>query len=234
MLEVLSRPLPKQQIGRLLIVDLCVILVLLLLPVRTSWNGYREARTKLRQQEMLKEDYTSRLGRAQQAVQQEPILLGEIRAAMALLSEGKRRLRPPADAATILEELRDLILGRRLDLLNISQPDSREQTGFEERLMVISVQGSFSELVQFLHALRHRETYMVVDRMILQVAEPDDRRPVLTMEASLRTILVEDITPFSQIMSILADSTVTLPVSLQQEPPSSREDGASTSEERDE
>jgi len=234
MLEVLSRPLPKQQIGRLLIVDLCVILVLLLLPVRTSWNGYREARSRLREQETLEEDYSNRLVQAERAVRQQPILLGEIRAAMALLSEGKRRLRPPADAATILEELRDLILGQRLDLLDISQPDSRRQTGFEERLMVISVQGSFNELVQFLHALRHRETYMVVDRMILQVAEPDDRRPVLTMEASLRTVLVEDITPFSQITSILADSTVSLPEYIQQEPPSSREDGASTSEERDE
>lgn len=209
MLEILSRPLPKKQIGRLLVVDLVVILVLLALPVRTSWNGYQEARAALKEQERLKGDYALRLGQARRAVHEQPIVLGEIRAAMALLTEGERYLRPPSDAARILEETRDLILGRGLTLVNLSQQDPRRQDEFHEQQIVVSVQGNFRDLLRLMHALQHQETFLIIDRINLRVAEPDERRPVLSLEASLRTILVEEITSFSQITRMLGDSTLT-------------------------
>jgi hypothetical protein len=227
MIEILSRPLPKRQISRLLMVDLAVVLVLLALPVRTSWNSYQSARADLREQQRLQGEYAMRLSQAQRAVSDQPIIMGEIRASLALLSGEERRLRPPSDAATILEEIRDLILSRRLNLMSLTQQDPRRQSGFEEQQIVIVVQGSFIELMRLMHALRHQETFMITDRMILSVAEEDNRNPVLTMEANLRTVLVENVTPFRELAAIVGDTTEVGEDPV--EPPGSDEGGMSTS-----
>lgn len=234
MLEILSRPLLKKQISKLLIVDLGVVLVLLAFPVRTSWDGYQQARDDLRDQELLQGDYLMRLRLAQQAVSGQPVVLGEIRAAMALLTEGERRLRPPSDAALILEEIRDLILNRGLELTTVTQQDPRRQAEFEEQQISIAVQGIFTELLRFIHALRHQETFMIVDRMILRVTEPDARRPTLILESSLRTVLVENITPFSEIAGMLGDTTAVEDEPGSDEPPRSGGNILSPGEERDE
>ena len=209
MIEILSRPLPKKQIGRLLMVNLVVILILLAVPVRTSWNGYKRARDAFKEQVTVQGGYALRLGQARLAVTQQPVLLGEIRGAMALLTEGDQRLRPPSDAATILEEIRDLILGRSVDLLSLSQQEPGIESGYQIQQIVLTVQGTFNELLRLMHAIRHQETFLITDRMSLQIAVPDGRNPRLTLDANISTILVENLTPFSEITRMLGDSTLT-------------------------
>ncbi len=209
MIEILSRPMPKKQIGRLLMVDLVVILVLLVLPVRTSWSSYVRARNAFKEQVTVQGEYAMRLGQARQAVKQQPVVLGEIRGAMALLTEGEQRLRPPSDAATILEEIRDLVLGRGVTLLNLTQQEPRIEASYQVQQIVLSVQGTFNELLRLMHAIRHQETFLITDRMSLQTAVPDDRNPRLTLDANIRTVLVENLITFSEISRMLGDSTLT-------------------------
>ena len=209
MIEILSRPMPKKQIGRLLMVDLIVILVLLVLPGRTSWNSYIGARDAYNEQVTIQSGYASRLIQARQAVTQQPILLGEIRGTMALLTEEEQRLRPPSDAATILEEIRDLVLGRGVNLVNLTQLEPRIESSYQVQQIVLRVEGTFNELLRLMHAIRHQETFLITDRVTLQIAVPDDRNPQLTLEANISTILVENLTPFSEISRMLGDSTLT-------------------------
>ncbi len=209
MIEILSRPLPKKQITKLLLVDLFVILVLMVFPGRNSWNSYVRARNALNEQVTIQGEYAMRLRQARQAVSQQPILLGEIRGDMALLTEEEQRLRPPSDAATILEEIRDLVLGRGVNLLNLNQLEPRIEASYQVQQIALSVQGTYNELLQLMHTIRHQKTFLITDRMSLEIAVPDDRNPQLTLEANISTILVEDLTPFSEISRMLGDSTLT-------------------------
>ena len=209
MIEILSHPMPKKQISRLLMVDLIVILVLLALPVRTSWSSYIGARNAYDEQVTIQGEYAMRLGQARQAVRQQPVLLGEIRGAMALLAEGEQHLRPPTDAATILEEIRDLVLGRGVNLVNLTQQEPRIESSYQVQQIMLIVEGTFNELLRLMHAIRHQETFLITNKVILQIAEFDDRNPQLTLEANISTILVEDMTPFSEISRMLGDSTLT-------------------------
>ncbi len=201
--------MPKKQISRLLMVDLIVILVLLVLPVRTSWSSYIGAKNAYDEQVTIQGEYVTRLGQARQAVRQQPVLLGEIRGAMALLAEGEQHLRPSSDAATILEEIRDLVLGRGVNLVNLTQQEPRIESSYQVQQIVLIVEGTFNELLRLMHAIRHQETFLITNRVILQIAEFDDRNPQLTLEANISTILVEDMTPFSEISRMLGDSTLT-------------------------
>ena len=209
MIEILSHPMLKKQISRLLMVDLIVILVLLVFPGRTSWSNYIKAKNAYKEQVTIQGEFAMRLGQARQAVRLQPILLGEIRGAMALLTEGEQSLRPPSDAATILEEIRDLVLSRGVNLLNLTQQEPRIEASYKVQQIVLSVQGTFNELLRLMHAIRHQETFLITNRMILEISEPDDRNPQLTLLANISTILVENLTPFSEISRMLGDSTLT-------------------------
>ncbi len=205
MIEILSRPMPKKQIIKLLLVDLIVIMVLLVFPVRNSWNSYSSARNAYKEQVTIQGEYAMRLGQANNAVRLQPVLLGEIRGNMALLTEEEQRLRPPSDAATILEEIRDLVLGRGVTLLNLNQVEPRIEVGYQVQQIVLSVQGTYNELLRLMHTIRHQKTFLITDRMSLEIAVPDNRNPQLTLEANINTILVDNLTPFSEISRMLDD-----------------------------
>lgn len=209
MVEILSRPMLKKQISKLLLVDMIVILVLLLIPGRNSWNSYSRARNAYNEQVTIQREFTMRLRHASDAVRQQPVILGEIRGDMALLTEQEQRLRPHSDAATILEEIRDLVLGRGVDLLNLNQLEPRIDAGYQVQQIALSVQGTYNELLQLMYTIRHQKTFLITDRMSLEIAEPDDRYPQLTLEANINTILVKDLIPFSEISRMLGDSTLT-------------------------
>ena len=202
--------MPKKQISRLLMVDLVVILFLLAVPGRSSWNSYNRARKAYEEQVTIQGDYARRLGQARQAVIQQPVLLGEIRGAMALLSEGEQSLRQISDAATILEEIRDMVLGRGVNLLNLTQQEPEIESGYQVQKILLTVQGTFNELLRLMHAIRHQETFLITDSMTLQITEPADRNPQLTLVANISTILVESLTSFSELSRMLGDSTLTV------------------------
>lgn len=207
MFGTLSRPLPKKQISRLLLVDAAVILVLLLIPVRSGWNSYRNARNLLKAQVELRDSFVLRLGAAISAERNKPILLGEIRAATAVLSEGAQRLRAPAEISAILEDLRDLARGAGLSRIGINPGEIMRQTGFQDQGMILTAYGRYRNLLRFLHGLRNHRTFLIVEGLGLRVDEEHSSRPVLRLELNLRTFLVEDIMPLNQIVEMVADTT---------------------------
>jgi hypothetical protein len=118
-IRTLSRPLPKKQISRLLIVDLVVIVILVAVPINSNYREYRLARTSLetQQQRYTRSNLAVRLARVSE--QRIPGTLGEIRAARDILAAHTRRLRHVAESAAIQEQVRDLVGRRQLNFVSL-------------------------------------------------------------------------------------------------------------------
>jgi len=144
----LSRPLPKRQISRLLLVDAVVILVLLAIPVRTGWKGYQTTRDQLVAQENRRNSVVAQLGDARRAEREQPILLGKIRANIDLLTETTRRLRPPSQSPAIMEEIRDFARRTGLERVNVQPRPVNEFEGFYRQPLILTASGSFTEIVR--------------------------------------------------------------------------------------
>jgi len=208
MFETLSRPLPKKQISRLLFVDLAVILVLIVFPVRSGWTSYNNAKAALLEQEGYQGRYAFDLAQALQAGKDRPLVVGEIRAASTMLSEGSQSLRSPGEVASILEEVRDLARRMSLDGVSVTPRNLDPQTGFQLHEMIISAIGTYREHLNFVHALRNHTSLFMISTLTLRVETEDPRAPQLRMELGLRTVLVEDLIPLEEINRIVAEQSV--------------------------
>lgn len=205
MLGTLSRPLPKKQISRLLMVDAAVILVLLAVPVRRGWNGYTEAKRLLEIQTLAKLQYTTRLGEARQAETQRPVKLGEIRGALDILSGEGRHL--GSEGPAILEELHTASNARGIEEIALDRLPPAVQEGYVIEGYILNIQGRFERLLRFLHDLRNLDTYFVLERFNLRVAEEHSTNPTLALEMTLRTIVVEEMLPLDTITEMAIDTT---------------------------
>lgn len=217
MIGTLSRPLPRRQIGRLLLVDLVVILILVGFPVRTNWDNYAAARKALRDQEVAQSSFTLRVARAQQARHRVPVMIGEIRAGSDLLSRRRRKLRAVFETADIQEDIRDLVRRRRLTYLGMRPQEPTLQEAYQVRSFSLDVQGTFSNLLRFLYELRNMDSMIFVERVRIEQAAASGIRGApgassqstgnLHMRAELRTVLVEQEISVDAISEVLADST---------------------------
>jgi Tfp pilus assembly protein PilO len=206
MLDTLNRPLPKRQISRLLLVDLAVVVVLLVLPIRTSWRQHTEARQGHQDQQTRQTQLTLRIGQARQAEREEPILIGEVRSAAEVLLMNSRRLRQPGESAIIQEDLRRLVERMGLELIGLTAREPLQQPGFQERVFNLRTTGSFQQHLQFIDQIRNSDVFLTFDRLNLQLADPEARPPGLRMEAELRTILVPPVISMADLATILADT----------------------------
>ena len=204
MFETLTRPLPKKQISRLLFVDLAVILVLIVFPVRSGWSSYSDAKAALLEQKSYEARYLGEFDAAMQAQRNRPLAVGEIRAASSMLSEGSHSLRSPGEVAAILEEIRDLARRMNLDGVTVAPRNLDTQTGFQLHEMVVTSVGTFREHLEFIHTLQNQTSLFMVSRLILRVETEHPRTPQLRMELGLRTVLVEDLIPLEEINRIAA------------------------------
>lgn len=211
MFETLTRPLPKKQISRLLFVDLAVILVLIVFPVRSGWSSYNNAKAALLEQQSYEAQYLRQFGAAMRAQNNRPLALGEIRAASSMLSEGVQSLRSPGEVAAILEEVRDLARRMNLDGVTVAPRNLDPQTGFQLHEMIVSSVGTFKEHLEFIHALRNQTSLFMVSRLTLRVETEHPRTPQLRMELGLRTVLVEDLIPMEEINRIVAELSPDVP-----------------------
>jgi hypothetical protein len=207
MLETLNRPLPKRQIGRLMLVDLGVVLVLLLFPIRTSWKQFGEASRGRRDKQQQQLEYTLRLSQAVQAERLQPTLAGEIRSAVEVLEMNTRRLEQPEDSALIQEDLRRLVEARGLAMIGLSPREPVEGPGYQVRVFNLRTEGSFARHLRLIHDLRSSNVFLAFDRLNLVIANPETRPPGLRMEVELRTVLVPPSLSRQQIAAMLADTT---------------------------
>lgn len=208
MIGTLSRPLPKKQIGRLLVVDLAVIVLLVAVPIRSNWTEYRLVRRGLATQQQHYEQFTRSLKLARNAEQRIPGTLGEIRAARDILATHTRRLRHVAESAAIQEQIRDLVGRRRLSFMALRAQRATAYEGFEVQPMTLGVEGSFNRLLGLLLELRNLDTMIQVGRIQLQQAPRiAGGSSGLQMSAELKTVLVKEEASLSQITSILSDTT---------------------------
>jgi Tfp pilus assembly protein PilO len=206
----LSRPLPKKQISRLLLVDAAVIIVLLAMPVRMGWKGYQTSRDQLHAQEERRDHFMAQVGLAERAERQQPVLLGEIRADIDLLTETTRRLRPPVQSPAIMEEIRDFARQSGLERVSVQPRPMQTFEGFYRQPLFLTGYGSYSEILRVIHALRNRDTFLITETLTIRIEEADERNPVLRMELILHTLLAEELMPMSEITRVLADTTGTL------------------------
>ena len=211
MFETLSRPLPKKQISRLLIVDLAVILVLVVFPVRSGWLSYRDATDALLAQEALAEDYSLQIGEASQAERNRPLIIGEIRAATAALTRGMQSLRAPGEIAAIFEEIRDLTQRVGLENIAVIPGDLSPETGFQQHDMVISALGTYREHLNLIYALRNQSSPFIITTCTIRVEEEHTRTPQLRMTLGVRMILVEDLIPMEEINRLVTELAAGLP-----------------------
>ncbi len=234
MFGTLSRPLPRKQISRLLFIDLAVIVVLVVFPVRSGWIEYRNAKMALTEQEEIAEGWEMEILMAARAERDRPLLIGEIRAASAQFSRSSQSIRSQSAVAAILEEVRDLARRMNLDGVAITPRGLDPQTGFQFHEMTVAVTGTFSEHLRFIHALQNQASLYIVFSMVLRVQTVDSRSPQLRMELGLRTVLVEDLIPLSEINRLVTelaadstatDSTATDPGEIGSEGGSDQEDG---------
>jgi len=209
----LSRPLPKKQISRLLLVDAAVIIVLLAMPVRMGWKGYQTSRDQLQAQIVRRDRFMAQVGAAEQAERQQPVLLGEIRADIDLLSGATRRLRPPVQSPAIMEEIRDFARQSGLERVSVQPRPLQTFEGFYRQPLFLTGYGSYAEIIRVIHALRNRDTFLITETLNIRVEEADERNPVLRMELTLHTLLAEELMPMSEIIRTLADTTGTVAVS---------------------
>ncbi len=227
MFETLARPLPKKQISRLLFIDLAVILVLIVFPVRSGWIAWTNAKVALLEQEVLQGGYAFDLAQATQAGRNRPLIVGEIRAASTMLSEGSQSLRSPGEVASILEEVRDLARRMSLDGVTVAPRNLNPQTGFQLHEMVISAVGTYKEHLSFIHALRNHTSLFMISGLTLRIETEDPRTPQLRMELGLRTVLVEDLIPLEEINRIVAEQSAGVPPDSTVVTPDSGEEGGS-------
>lgn len=206
MIDTLNRPLPKRQISRLLLVDLAVVVVLVLLPIRTSWRQYNDARQGHQDQQARQRELTLRIGQARQAEREEPTLLGEVRSAAEVLQMNSRRLRTPGESALIQEDLRRMVEGQGLEMIGLTAREPVEQAGFQERIFNLRTTGTFLQHLQLIHRLRHSGIFLAFDRLNLQLADPEARPPGLRMEAELRTVLVPPVISMADLAAVVADT----------------------------
>ncbi|MFC1500502.1 hypothetical protein ACFL6T_05765 [Candidatus Zixiibacteriota bacterium] len=230
MFETLARPLPKKQISRLLFVDLAVILVLVIFPVRSGWIAYTNAKAALLEQQEYQSSYLTQLSEATRAERNRPTVVGEIRAASMMLSEGSQSLRSPGEVASILEEVRDLARRMSLDGVNVAPRNLNPQTGFQLHEMVISAVGTYKEHLNFIHALRNNSSLFMISSMSLRLETEDPRTPQLRMELGLQTVLVEDLIPLEEINRIVAEQSVGVPPDSTAVLPGGDDEGGSGSE----
>ncbi|MFC1595308.1 hypothetical protein ACFL3X_00130 [Gemmatimonadota bacterium] len=231
MFETLARPLPRKQISRLLFVDLAVILVLIVFPVRSGWIAYNNAKTALLEQQMWQDQYAGEIYLATQADRSRPLMIGEIRAASTMLSEGPQSLRSPGEVAAILEEIRDLARRMSLDGISVAPRNLNPNTGFQLHEMIITAVGTFTEHVAFIHAVRDQTSLFMIPPLILRVETEDPRTPQLRMELGLSTVLVEDLIPLMEINRIVAEQSAGVPPdSTSITPGGSDNDGSSGAE----
>jgi len=208
MFDTLSRPIPRRQISRLLYVDLAVILVLVIFPVRSGWVAYRAARDARDEQQGITLGWDRQIRQARQADREHPQLIGEIRAASSMLARQSRSLRSPEEVAAILEEVRDLAVRMNLGGVTITPRALEPQTGFQLHEMMVSSTGTYREHLEFIHALRNQTGLFIFSAMTLRVETDDARRPRLRMELGPRTVLVEDLIPLSEIDLIIDEYAV--------------------------
>lgn len=204
MLGTLSRPLPKRQIGRLLMVDAAVIVVLLAVPVRRGWNDYAEAKRLLGDQVTARFEYMNRLGKAKLAETERPVRLGEIRGALDILAGEGRHL--GSEGPAILEELHTLSSERGLTQIVLDRLPPSIEEGYQIEGYVLNIQGRFERLLRFLHDLRNLKTYFIVERFNVRIAEEHDRNPTLVLELTLRTIVVEELL-LDTVIEMAVDTT---------------------------
>ncbi|MFC1627503.1 hypothetical protein ACFL3H_00135 [Gemmatimonadota bacterium] len=230
MFDTLARPLPKKQISRLLFVDLAVILVLIVFPVRSGWIALNNAKAALQVQQGYQTQYLTQIGEATQAGRNRPRVVGEIRAASTMLSEGSQSLRSPGEVASILEEVRDLARRMSLENVNVAPRNLNPQTGFQLHEMVITAAGTFKEHLNFIHALRNQTSLFIVTGLTLRIETEDPRTPQLRMELGLRTVLVEDLIPLEEINRIVAEHSAAVATDSTAVPPGGGEEGGSDPE----
>jgi hypothetical protein len=211
MFGTLTRPLPKKQVSRLLYVDLAVILVLLIFPVRSAWSDYRSAKAALEEQESYADRWELDILTARRAERDRPVMIGEIRAAADQLARSNRSLRSPGDVAAILEEVRDLARRMNLENISINPRDPVPQDGFQYHEMTVSVTGTFSEHLRFINALRNQASLYIYSSLTLRVETADARRPQLRMELGLRSVLVEDLMPLAEINRLVNELAIGIP-----------------------
>jgi len=215
----LSRPLPKKQISRLLLVDLAVIVVLVGLPVRTSWNDYTAARNALREQDEERNYYTQQTTLAQGARNQMPVTIGEIRALNDVLQNKTRKMRGAVETADIQEDIRDLVRTRRLTYLGLRPQEPVPYQGFLTRSLTLDVQGTFSRLLRFLYELRNMDSMILVGRVRFERAASTTMPGMpgatasqpqtgdLLLRAELLTVHVDEQISPAEIIRVVTDST---------------------------
>jgi Tfp pilus assembly protein PilO len=204
----LSRPLPKKQISRLLIVNLAVIVVLLAVPINSNYRDLKLAREAMQDQQRNQTVFNASLRTARDAELRIPGTLGEIRAARDILASHTRRLRHVAESAAIQEQVRDLVGRRQLNFMALRAQAATPYEGFEVQPMTLGVEGSFNRLLGLLHELRNLDTMIQIGRIQLQRAPSvAGGGGGLQMSAELRTVLMEEEASLDEITSILSDTT---------------------------
>ena len=206
MIDSLSRPQPKRQVGRFLMASMAVVLVLVLLPVRSSWNDFKAAQTDyqvIKDQELY---YQGRRGEANQAMRNIPAITGEILGLETMLARRTRQLRTTVETAGIQEEIRDLVQRRGLSNFNLSSRAESEHEGYQLRSLMLNVEGTFQGLLRFLNEVRSMNTVLQVGQVNIS-GSPDPNRSALVMSVELRLVLVEDQFNFEGIRAVLNDST---------------------------
>lgn len=209
--STLSRPLPKQQIRRLIWVYAVVILVLIALPIRSSWLDYQEARAEVAMQQQLRDRYTRQVREAQLAEAQRASVLGAIQAAVDILEERSGALRRPGDWPILLEELREVVNRSGVELLTLSPGEARDVEGHMVRNVRVRGEGTFQEHLRLLNLLRNYRTLFLNDQLTVQVIEDARRSPVLQMEVALRTVLAEDPIRLDEVERLIEETRVSEP-----------------------
>ena len=223
--DTLSRPLPKRQIRRLVWVYAAVILVLIALPVRSSYLDYQQARDEVDVQEELRERYTRRVQEARLAESRKAALLGEIEAAADVLTARREAVRRPEEWPILLEELRDAVSRSRVDLVSLSPGEVRSVGGHQVRNVRLRVEGSFDGHLRLLNTLRNYRTLLLSDQLTLQVLEEARRSPTLQMEAAYRILMAEDPIRMDEVEQLIEETRSSLPDSSAAEPDADEDGG---------
>ncbi len=209
--DTLSRPLPKRQIRRLIWVYAAVILVLLALPIRSSYLDYESAREEVDVQQRLRDQYAQQVREARVAEAQKPALLGEIEAAADLLEERSDALRPPEAWPILLEDLREEVGRSGVELLTLSPGEAVEVAGHEVRTVRLRVEGTFEEHLSLLNRIRNYRTLLLGDQLTFQVTTEARRSPSLQMDLAMRTVLAEDPIRLEEVRTLIQETRQTLP-----------------------
>lgn len=205
MIGTLSRPLPKRQIWRLLAVHLSVVLVLIALPIRTSYREYQQVRSDAAIQERLQNNNLSLIQQARQAERDRPAVLGEVAAALDMLQTRTRRIPSPEEWAEVVQGLRDLVQRARLDLISLQFSEPEVVGAMQVRTIRLRAEGNFALILTFLRQLRTNHTLFLIDALDLRSTASATRPPRLVMEVGLRTVFAPEPPPLSSVADMLPD-----------------------------